>query len=282
MLNFLKKTSAMKLPIDLNDRPLSYSSIKEFRKSPKHYVQYITEPRKPPSEAQIIGSAFEMLLLEPEKFEKDIFIYTKPNLRSNAGKEEWEQIKTQGEGKLMITEEIETKVKLMVQNAQDCPEMVMYINAITARQVRLTWKHKGFPFIGYVDAEGDLEDDWCFEIKTARSADPDDFNRDIYKWGYNMQIGAYAEGYHRSKYKFPNFAFLVFETEAPYNCAPIMVDSKQLKLMRDEWQATIQAFKFCVEEELFHQGYNFQLQTKPYFAVSKPGYYRPKFITDEF
>lgn len=271
----------MKLPIDLKDRPLSYSSIKEFRKSPKHYIQYITEPRKPPSEAQLIGSAFEMLLLEPERFAKDVFIYTKPNMRSNAGKAEWEQIKQQGQGKLMITEEMESKVKAMVENAQGCPEMMQYVDAITAHQVKLSWKHKGMPFVGYVDAEGHLGDDWCFEIKTAQSADPDEFNRDIFNWGYNLQIGAYAEGYHKSKFKFPTFAFLVFETVPPYNCAPIMVDAKQLDMMRKEWQATVQAFKYCMDNKLFHQGYEFRLQTMDYFSVQKPGYYKPKFMLED-
>jgi len=271
----------MKLPVDLNDRPLSYSSLKEFRKSPKHYVKYVTGERIPPSEPQLIGSAFEMLLLEPERFVKDVFVYQKPNMRSNAGKEEWEQVKKQGEGKLMITEEIESKVKSMVANTLECPEMMMYIDAITAHQVKLSWKHKGMPFIGYVDAEGHLGDDWCFEIKTTASADPEDFNRDIFKWGYNMQIGAYAEGYHRSKYKFPNFAFLVFETSEPYNCAPIMVDAKQLDLMRQEWQGTVQAFKYCMDNELFNQGYEFRLQTRDYFSVQKPGYYKPKFMPED-
>lgn len=272
----------MKLPIDLKDRPLSYSSIKEFRKSPKHYVEYITADRRAPSEAQLTGSAFEMLLLEPERFAKDVFIYQKPNLRSAAGKADWEQIKEQGQGKLMITEEIEQKVKRMVESVHECPEMMQYIDSITAQQVKLSWKHKGMPFIGYVDAEGDLGGDWCFEIKTTQCADPDEFNRDIFKWGYNMQIGAYAEGYHRAKYKWPNFAFLVFETVAPYNCSAIMVDAKQLALMREEWQATVQAFKYCMDNELFHQGYEFRLAYgMSYFSMQKPGYYKPKFTTNE-
>jgi hypothetical protein len=270
----------MKCPVDLKDRPLSYSSLKNFRKSPKHYVHYVTKPRRPPSEAMIIGSAFEMLLIEPEKFKTDIFIYQKPNLRSNAGKEEWEKIKVAGQGKLMITEEIEKKVKLMVENAKACDEMMQYVNSITKYQTKLTWTDKktGIPFIGYSDAEGNaFGEDWVFEIKTTNDADPDQFVRAFYQWDYHIQIASYAEGYHKTRYRFPNFAVLVFDTSEPYNCAPMMVENKTLEEAKEEWRASVDAFKFCMDEELFHQGFEFRLQTMPYFPLRKVGYYKRKF-----
>ena len=95
---------ARKIPIDLNARPLSYSSLKHFRKSPKHYVEYVLGDRIFKEEWNL-GTAFEIALTEPQNYDKKVFVYTKPNLRSNAGKEEWELMKTQGRGKTMITED---------------------------------------------------------------------------------------------------------------------------------------------------------------------------------
>ena len=37
----------------LEDRPLSFSSLKEFAKSPKHYMDYISRPKTPPTDAKI-------------------------------------------------------------------------------------------------------------------------------------------------------------------------------------------------------------------------------------
>jgi len=271
----------MKIPINLNDRPLSSSSLKEFRKSPKHYVQYITEPRKPPTESQLVGSAFELFLIDSKRYESDVFVYTKPNMRTNAGKDEMEQLSVAGAGKIMITTEMEQRVKLMNESARACPEIMRYVDAITATQIKLTWTDRatGIPFIGYVDGEGEIGGEpWAFEIKTAASADPDQFQRDFWKWDYNTQIPTYAEGYHKSRFKFPNFAILVFETEPPYNCAPIMIDNKLMEFMKDEWRATVTAFKYCMDNELFHQGYEFRLQTIDYFRIERPGYYKPKFV----
>ena len=274
-----------KLPIDIKTRPLSYSSLKQFRKSPKHYIQYITEPRKPPSPDMIMGNAFELRLYafsskNDEMYRDGIYIYTKPNLRSNAGKEEWEQIKVAGEGKIMITEEQAAIVESMIVAMQDYPEMVSYVESFTKTQTKLLWTDRKtrIPFIGYVDAEGNaFDDDWIFDIKVTKDADPNDFQRAAFNWDYHIQMASYAEGYHRTQFRFPNFAFLCFDPNPPYNCAPIMIESNVMEESREEWRRSVDAFKFCMDEELFHQGYEFRLQTMPYFSLRKLGYYRPKF-----
>jgi hypothetical protein len=275
----------MKIPINLKDRPLSYSSLKEFRKSPKHYVKYITSDRKPPSPEMILGNAFELRLYsfaadDLKLYQDGIHIYTKPNLRSNAGKEEWEAIKTAGEGKIMIDEEQAKTVEAMLLSMQEYPEMVEYVKSIRKTQVKLSWTDRktGMPFIGYVDAEANAFDsDWVFDIKVTKDADPDAFQRAAFNWDYQQQIATYAEGYHKTQFRFPNFAFLCFDYNEPFNCSVIFVESKVLEEAREEWRRTVQAFKFCMDEELFHQGYEFRLQSMPYFSLRKPGYYKPKF-----
>ena len=275
----------MKLPIDIQKRPLSYSSMKHFRKSPKHYVQYITEKRKALSPDMIIGNAFELRLYafaakDIEMYNKGIYIYTKPSLRSDAGKAEWEQIKVAGEGKIMVTGEQVANVELMITSMLKYPEMVAYVESFTKTQTKLHWTDRktGIPFIGYVDAEGNaFGDDWIFDVKVTKDADPNDFQRAAFNWDYHIQMASYAEGYHRKQFRFPNLAFLCFDHHPPYNCTPIMVESKVMEESREEWRRSVDAFKFCMDEELFHQGYEFRLQTMPYFSLRKLGYYKPKF-----
>ena len=274
----------MKIPIDLQDRPLSYSSLKQFRKSPKHYVQYITEPRKPPSPEMILGSAFELRLysyaFDNDIFHDGVYIYTKPNLRSNAGKQEWEEIKIAGEGKIMIDEEQAKTIEAMIISMQSYPEMIDYVKSFKKTQTRLFWTDRKtqIPFIGYVDAEGDaFGDDWIFDIKVTKDADPDDWQRAAFAWDYHIQMASYAEGYKRTQFRFPNFAFLCFDYNPPYNCTPIMVESKVMEQANEEWRNSVDAFKYCMDNELFHQGYEFRLQTMPYFSLRKPGYYKPRY-----
>ena len=269
----------MNLPVNLEERPLSYSSLKHFRKSPKHYVQYIVEPRKPPTDSQIIGTAFELALFEPEKYGERIMVYEKPNLRSNAGKEEWQKIKDQGKGKVMITEEQAKTVQEMTVSARSNDEMMRYVSSVTRLQRRLKWTDKkaGIPFIGYVDAEGQpFGEDFSFEIKTTKSADPNDFIRDYIKYDYHMQTATYSAGYSRIG-RFPNFMVLAFENTAPYNCTPFLIEGKTLEAAKEEWRNSVDAFRFCIDNDMFDKGYEFLLQSMDYFALRIPGYYKPRF-----
>jgi hypothetical protein len=264
----------------LKSRPLSYSSLKSFRKSPKHYIDYITKERKPPTESQILGSAFEIAMFEPDLWTKKVYVYEKPNLRSNAGKEEWEQIKTRGQGMIMITEDQDKTIGCMVESVKACDEMMRYINGIESLQNRLKWvdKKTGIPFIGYEDAAGTVFDEaFSFEVKTTKSADPAEFVRDYYKFEYNLQTGTYSEGYKRTKFMFPNFMVLAFETSEPYNCSPFLVENKTLEAAKEEWRNSVDAFKFCMDNEMFDKGYEFLLQSMDYFALRQPAYYKPRF-----
>jgi len=47
----------------------------------------------------------------------------------------------------------------------------------------------------------------------AQGADPDNFIRDALNLGYDIQMAAYLDGIHKTRFKFPNFVFLVIETE---------------------------------------------------------------------
>ena len=69
----------------------------------------------------------------------------------------------------------------------------------------------------------------------------------------------------------------VFETVEPYNSSVFFVESKTLQEAKDEWRASVDAFKFCIDNEYFDKGYEFLLNTMDYFALRKPGYYKPRF-----
>jgi len=83
----------------LEERPLSFSSLKEFAKSPKHYMDYISKPKTPPTDAMKLGSAVHCMILTPELFNDQFAVAPEINKRTNAGKEEWALFASQNEGK---------------------------------------------------------------------------------------------------------------------------------------------------------------------------------------
>jgi len=70
----------------LRERPLSYSSIKEFAKSPKHYVYYVHN-RSAPSKAMDLGTLIHALLMYPQKTAEMFAIYPDVDRRTKVGKE---------------------------------------------------------------------------------------------------------------------------------------------------------------------------------------------------
>src|SRR5690606_27320191 len=49
---------------------LSYSSLKEFGKSPMNFIRYKLKERKPQTDSQIFGSLCDCLITEPQRFDE--------------------------------------------------------------------------------------------------------------------------------------------------------------------------------------------------------------------
>jgi len=277
-----------KLVIDqayIENRPLSYSSLKQFRKSPKHFIKYLTEPGKG-SDAMSLGSLIDCLALTPAKFEKRFkVIGEKPNLRTNAGKAEWAKILTEAsEGKqTLVTNEQMKTAKYCVESLMDTPESRRLIEGRSATQVSLEWRDKtnNLPMVGYVDFESKAyEEDWIVDLKSTKDADPDEVRKSIFSddLQYYLQGGCYLEGYHRAKFRFPYFVNLFIETVSPYNVSVNYYDKKMTELAVSEFTGTLQAFRYCMDNQLFHQGYEFRLpESMNYFTITKPGWWKPRY-----
>jgi len=54
---------------------ISYSGLKNLKKSPAHYRQYKDEPQEVETDAMAFGSAYHKYILEPEKFVEEYYIF---------------------------------------------------------------------------------------------------------------------------------------------------------------------------------------------------------------
>lgn len=266
----------------IEERPLSASSIKAFRKSPKHYIQYLFGERVE-RDAYIQGNLIDTIITQPEQFDNRILIYEKPNLRTNAGRDEMAGLRDRAaqEGKQLATQE-------EVDIARECFDNVMrvdmardLIESRTRGQIPLQWRNRRYnlPLRGYADMESNAwGEQWVVEVKTTgkeQGADPDKFLRDALSLGYDIQVAAYADAYKTMRFSFPNFIFLVVEVVEPYNCSVILCPGKFMEQARREWLGSLAAFRYCMDRNLFGRGYDFRLHTMDYFAMEYPGWVKP-------
>ena len=83
------------------DKSISASGLKKIYKTSVR--RWLAEKPKP-SKAMAYGTAMHSKILEPENFNKEIFIMPKIDRRSKAGKEEYAAALKEAEGKTVIDE----------------------------------------------------------------------------------------------------------------------------------------------------------------------------------
>jgi len=268
-------------------RPFSASAGKAFRKSPKHMVKYYTDPRKS-TDAFLLGSLAEDMLLIPEKFEEKYITFDSEKRPeplksfSSTKNKAWKaDMYSKSGDKTIVDVEILKKAKMMAESAMSIDEIRKYVEAKVNRNIRLNWTDKktGIPCIGYSDFQSRLFDEnFVFEVKTSKDGDPDNgFLREAIKFDYPFQIGMYAEGYHKMKFMFPNFVFLVMENVEPFNASLIYCDNKFVNDARAEVRGTLNALKMCIDNDSWGSGYEFRLMSRDYFSMNLPPYYRSIF-----
>ena len=273
----------------LKKRPLSYSSLKNFRLSPKHYYQYVTKPRKPPTDAMLLGSMVECLTISPDEFTKQFNIYSKFSRQSNEGKARWNNmlVEAQKNNQTLVNDELYKKAELIKESVLSHEETMRYIDGKTAYQKKLTWvdKNTKLPIIGYVDLETKLElsDQLIIcDMKVSNNGEPDKWMRwPADEFDVQLQVGSYLTGYHKISYQFPDFIFILVESVEPYNVSMIYCDNKYTKEAKAEFKATLTAFRYCMDEDKFDMGYDFWLMdTRDYFSMKRP--WKPKLTIRDY
>lgn len=265
----------------LEKRPLSYSSLKAFRKSPKHYLLYLNG-KYVPSDAQRLGSLVDCLALSPEKLKTDYMLISyKPT--GTGSKKAWEDILEQASlnKQIVVTQEDLTKAQKCVEALEADP--VSRELLANKRNVQGTWRwidrQTKLPCLMKIDYETRCWDtDFIVDLKTGQDADPDEVGRAVLKYDYLFQTGMYLEGFYKKFFKFPKFIFQFVETSEPFNTSINFCEDKFTEQARAEVTGTLLAFKYCMDNQLFHMGYEFRLLgLNDYFALRLPPWYKRKY-----
>lgn len=200
---------------------LSFSSLKAFGKSPKHFIQYKLEKFEP-TPAMKFGTLVHAAILEPDKFDNDFVVcssepttdkqiafaqylinigkdYTPDNVefayRNNYPKgnpdklfeELKEYIDLSIEGKNIITLDEKNHAKSLRDEAWSNKASKWLLNEISGTEYKIKWKYKEWDIVSVVDGFGDS---LFLDIKVTDS-DPETFARQIYKMQNYTQVAMY-------------------------------------------------------------------------------------------
>lgn len=199
---------------------LSKSMMDYLTKSPAH-LKYATENREERQNDNLtMGSLLHTILLEPQKFKQEYIIM--PNnvdRRTKQGKEIYENLIANGQGKEIISQEQFELANIWASKILEHPKASEYFKRHAKNEVSIFWTDKNTGEL--CKARPDkiiLEDDCIVDLKTAVSAQQDDFQRKAFEFGYHRQAYWFAEAYKQQYGRdLKEFVFIVVEKTPPYN-----------------------------------------------------------------
>jgi len=256
----------------LERRPISYSSLKQFKKSPLHYMKYLTAKFKP-TPALVFGSVVDCLLLTPDVF-NDKFIIANFNPYTKDGKTTFEDYYKKGI--TMVNDNDYERAKLAVHSVKTNIISKQIYDKITQTQRELRWTdlETDIPLISYLDADFDDE---VVELKTAQSADPLAFQRDSYNYDYPLQAAMYNMGYLHCKGKRPKkYRYIVVETSEPFGVSVYKPTEEYFEYGAQELRRLLTEFRSCLDFKMFGSGYEYRSKEDGYFNLDLPAWAHKK------
>jgi hypothetical protein len=193
---------------------LSVTALKQFAKSPNHYLAYVTDTGRKQSPAMQLGEMIHCAILEPLAFPKRYkHVPLEIDRRTNAGKAAYNELVAEanaGERKLVTFEHYEQASQIAAA-VRDCTnEHVLGLYHCEV-EFNAECDMRGVLFRGRIDAANDRT---VYDVKTTSDASPEAFTRDAAKFDYHLQAAAYLRLTGRKEFK-----WIVVETSEPFNVA---------------------------------------------------------------
>lgn len=244
----------------LQERPLSYSSLKEFAKSPRHYVNYITAKREPSKEMNF-GTLIHTMLMYPGTFADVFAVCPDVDKRTKDGKQQWEAFVEASQGKTVITESDLSEANSIVDMALSSSQVKDALASCHSYELEFLTHKMDLPLRGFVDG---LSDKFILEVKTMSDASPQNITKEFYNRKYHLQAAIYNM-IHGLPVK-----YIILETKAPYNFIVADATDEYINKGMEELDWLIKRFKLCMDMDAFTSGYQFNLDNV--FTVGLPSW----------
>lgn len=252
---------------------LSFSSMNNFRESPKEFIEYKLKEKKT-TDAMLFGSMVHCLVLEPNDFEnryavlddKDICIQiggAKP--RATKAYKEWKEIFLQEIGEREpVTPEAFLFAQIIADNVINNRASKKVFRQIEVKEHPVEWEYKNFKFKGFIDG---MSDKIVFDLKTCASAKPKKFQRDIIDKGYYLQAAMYLTALGRM------LPYYIIAVDTKGGVSVHKLHNHLIEHGLKEYEKLLDEFNKCILIDGFDQSYDFFAESYDgIFTADKPAY----------
>lgn len=253
------------------EEKLSYSSISQFKKSPRSFIDY-KMGKKEQTDAMKLGSLVHCLILTPQLFESKYFVFDDTekvteigggNPRATNAYKKWktEQLALVGDKDPISKTEFD-QASLMANSVLNNSASKPILEKCPNRETPMSFEMNGLNIICFLDAHGN---ECILDIKICADADPRKFQKTILYDGYYLQGGVYELAVGELK---PYYIVAVDRTGAV--SVHLLMDSL-LEHGMTEFERLTREFVACVDNNDFHQSYEYRTHNG-YYQLDKPPY----------
>jgi hypothetical protein len=238
---------------------LSQSELKLLAgKSPKHLWHYKKRPR-PQSDAQKLGTAAHIAILQPLQFETSYLKAKKSDRRTVKGRAEFAEAKEQAEklGKIVLDSQeysIALEMRDAIRSDQGLSSLLTGGVAERACFGYLHGVHAKVLLDFYKPAAHEIID-----LKSTKSAERFCFEKDIRKYRYHWQACWYSDLVKEITGESPSFKILAVESHPPYCAAIYEIGFDLIAIARKEIMESIEVLRRCRETDIW-PGYSSDVQ----------------------
>lgn len=242
---------------------ISKSGLDLINRSPAHYKWSIENPKED-TEALIFGKLVHCLILEPETFDEKFIISPKIDRRTKEGKEAYQLLCDNQNGRIVISEEQEEQASIMASKVLN-HSLGSRLLSNGKPEVKIYWECPitGCKFRSMID----YLNDYVIDLKTTEDARPESFQRSITKYRYDVQGAVYLDAVEISTGIRPKgFIVIAIEKTEPYNVAIYLLDEIAIESGKSKYIRNAFTYKECFEAN-YWPGYDEQIN-----LISLPSY----------
>lgn len=254
---------------------ISNTQLNAFRRSPAHWVHYVTE-KKEPTDAMIKGAYAHCIALKqsPDRFfilDEEARPEPEKTFGSKLNKAWLEEIYSSCTAlkKQVVDARMVADVTNMVEALYDDPEARKYLAG--DYEARLEWKCLGLNFMGIRDISSD---EYIVDLKFVQSADPRDFRRYLFREGLYRQGGMYLDGEMKGEFTgdpHKRILFIAVEQTPPYGVSVNELDLETIMYGVNEYRMLAGNLKSCIDANHF-PSYSYR-NINGSFDITLPAYH---------
>lgn len=215
-------------------------------KSPAHLRAQMEAPSEP-TDAQVIGTATHVAVLEPDSFDGLYARGPEAKRNTNAGKAEWAAVEAKHPEKMILKPD-DFDLCLALRDAVHRHAIARaLIEEAADRELSVVWGDPETGVLCKARLDGLARSIGAIvDLKTTKDAAPREYMKSVHNFGYHRQAAFYLDAARVHGMELTDFVQVVVEKSAPYGVAVYRIEEAAIEAGRRQLRRLLDIYAECL------------------------------------